>query len=65
MGIRYTKKKETDELKNTADPWHVLGMHFGAPLSTTEHPRVSLTGGLGDMEVPTLFEPNANETQHD
>ncbi|MCH5177916.1 MAG: hypothetical protein J1F25_07810 [Prevotellaceae bacterium] len=60
MGIKYTRRKDDDERKNTADPWHVFGMGFGIPISTKDEPMVSLTGGLSDVEVATYLDGNAS-----
>jgi len=59
VGIRYERRKDDDDNKNTADPWHVFGLGFGAPISSSEPPRISLTGNTGDTEVTMLMEDPA------
>ncbi len=61
MGIRYTKKQDEQEMKNTADPWHVIGMNLGdkRPLTSRTTPVVALAGGLSDIEIATFLDGNA------
>lgn len=60
MAIRYTRKKDEADQKNTADPWRVFGLGFGMPIRTADEPRVSLTGTLTDEEVATYLDGNAS-----
>lgn len=61
MGIRYTKKQDEQEMKNVADPWHIIGMDLGhkRPLSSRQAPIVSLIGGFSDVEIATYLDGNA------
>lgn len=62
MGIRYTKKQENPEMKNVADPWHIIGMDLGSkrPLTSRQTPIVALAGGLSDVEIATYLDGNAS-----
>lgn len=61
MGIRYTKKQDEQDMKNVADPWHIIGMDLGhqRPLTSRKTPIVALAGGLSDVEIATYLDGNA------
>ena len=60
MGIRYTKKQDEQELKNVADPWNIIGIGRVMPISTRDVQKVSLCGGLTDIEIATYLDGNAD-----